>query len=366
MIPLFERYPLLRERLPYVALGEFPTPIEKLERLGDELGMGSLYLKNDGMSARIYGGNKIRKLEFLLGHARTARATEVLTFGYAGSNHALATAICAEQLGVRTIAMLLPQPNARYVRRNLLMAHRCGSELHAQPNIPALSAATLFQLCRHRAATGRVPEVIAAGGSSARGTVGYVNAGLELERHVAAGELAEPDAIYVAAGSMGTAVGLMIGLRVAGLGTRVVPVRVTDVRFVNARRMVKLFRNTTTLLHSLDPSFPALELSDTDVHIREEFFGDGYAAFTESGVEAMARIRATEALSLEGTYTGKALAALIHDVRTGELQDETVVFWNTYNGRDFSSRIQGIDYHELPRPFHRYFEEPVQALDGGA
>lgn len=366
MIPLFERYPLLGERLPYVALGAFPTPIKKLERLGQEVGMASLYLKNDGVTGKIYGGNKIRKLEFLLGHARNAGAKEVLTFGYAGSNHALATAIYAKQLGLRAIAMLLPQPNARYVRRNLLMAHRCGAELHAQPNIPALSAATLFQLWRHRAATGRFPEVIVAGGSSPRGTVGYVNAALELEHQVATGQLPVPDAIYVAAGSLGTAVGLMVGLRAVGLETRVVPVRVTDARFVNVRRMVTLFRNTSALLHSLDPSFPALELPHADVRIREEFFGGGYAVFTENGVEAMARIETAEALSLDGTYTGKALAALLHDVHRGQLEGETAVFWNTYNGRDCSGLTQGLDYHELPRALHRYFEEPVQALDGGA
>ena len=131
MIPLFEQYPLLQEKLPYISLGEFPTPIQRLDQLGAKLKIGQLYIKRDDLSGKIQGGNKIRKLEFILGSALRSGAKEVITFGGAGSNHALATAIYAQQVGLKSISMLMPQPNANYVRRNLAMSHYYGAELHS-------------------------------------------------------------------------------------------------------------------------------------------------------------------------------------------------------------------------------------------
>ena len=98
MIPLFAQYPSLKERIPYVSLGEFPTPIEHLSKLGMEIGADHLYLKHDGLSGSLYGGNKIRKLEFILADALQKRVKQVLTFGFAGSNHALATAVYAHKM----------------------------------------------------------------------------------------------------------------------------------------------------------------------------------------------------------------------------------------------------------------------------
>ena len=101
MIQLFKQYPLLKERIPYVKMGEYPTPIMHLKKLGKEIGTDSLYLKHDGLSSQIYGGNKVRKLEFLLGDALHQESKEVLTFGFAGSNHTLATSVYAQKLGLK-------------------------------------------------------------------------------------------------------------------------------------------------------------------------------------------------------------------------------------------------------------------------
>ena len=117
MIELFKNYPLLKEKLPYISLGNFPTPVEKLEKMGSKLGLDNLYIKRDDISGTTYGGNKVRKLEFVLGQALKSGVKEVMTFGFAGSNHALATAVYANKLGLRSISMLFPQPNAYYVRK---------------------------------------------------------------------------------------------------------------------------------------------------------------------------------------------------------------------------------------------------------
>jgi len=125
MIPLFKQYPSLKEKLPYAQLGEFPTPILRLNQLGKEVGAEQLYIKNDGVSGLDYGGNKIRKLEFIMGEALRKNAKAVLTFGFAGSNHALATAVYAHKLGLQCISILLAQPNAQYLRKNLLFSRVC-------------------------------------------------------------------------------------------------------------------------------------------------------------------------------------------------------------------------------------------------
>jgi D-cysteine desulfhydrase len=326
MIPLFEQYPLLREKLAYVPLGEFPTPVQKLERLGAELGVSQLYIKRDDLSGRAYGGNKPRKLEFILGSALRSKATEVITFGGAGSNHALATAIYTRQIGLKTISMLMPQPNAQYVRRNLLMSHCCGAELHlcgadleSVRNTPLVYAATIYQLLRHRLKKGLFPYFIPPGGSSPLGLVGFVNATLELRGQIASGEMPEPEYIYVPCGSMGTAAGLTLGLRAAKLGGRVVSVAVCGEKLTNTKAMIKLINKTNSLLCSLDASFPRFEFSKTDVGIRHDYFGKRYALFTDEGVEAASLMRECEGIKLDGTYTGKALAALKHDAKSGSL-----------------------------------------------
>jgi 1-aminocyclopropane-1-carboxylate deaminase/D-cysteine desulfhydrase-like pyridoxal-dependent ACC family enzyme len=364
MLPLFEDYPRLQDELPHVNLGRFPTSVQKLDRLGEEVGVHQLYIKRDDLSGELYGGNKVRKLEFLLGDALRAQVKEVVALGYAGSNHALATAVYANQLGLRSISMLMPQPNARYVARNLLMSHNSRAELHHVRNLWLMYPATFYQLARHRAKTGRFPRLIAVGGSSPLGTLGYVNAAFELKRQIEEGELPEPARIYVAAGTMGTAVGLMLGIQTAGLRSQVIPVRVTSESFVNPTKAVRLFDQTNSLLRSAEPSFPRFELSEGEVGIRHGFIGQGYAHFTEEGMRAVRLMKECEGIKLEGTYTGKTLASLIEDASRQDLSHEVVLFWNTYNSVDFSDAIADMDYLQLPGSFHQYFEEDVQPLDG--
>ncbi len=231
MIPLFAQYPSLKGKIPHVSLGNFPTPIEHLSKLGTEIGADHLYLKHDGISGPLYGGNKIRKLEFLLADALHKKAKEVLTFGFAGSNHALATAVYAHKMKLKCISMLLAQPNAQYVRHNLQYSHVCGAELHHYKNEMAMYLPILIWLFGRFLRHGKFPYIILPGGSSPLGAVGYVNAGFELKEQIARGLLPEPDKIFVPLGTMGTAVGLMIGLWAAGLKTHwIFPKKVDTVK----------------------------------------------------------------------------------------------------------------------------------------
>ncbi|MBN1847961.1 MAG: pyridoxal-phosphate dependent enzyme [Deltaproteobacteria bacterium] len=363
MIPLFEQYPLLKEKIPYTQLGTFPTPVRHLKNLGKKMGIDYLYLKDDGLSSTMYGGNKVRKLEFLLGDALHKGAKEVLTFGFAGSNHALATAVYTRKLGLKSISILLAQPNAWYVRRNLLFSHVCGAELHHFRNEIAAYIPTIIILLQKKVRLGKFPYIIGPGGSSPLGAIGYVNAGFELREQVSMGLIPEPDTIFIPLGTMGTALGLSIGLKAAGLKTRVVPVRVTDEKYANKKKFFKLFEKTMALALSLDASFPRVEISADEMDIQHDFFGEQYACFTEQGMAAIDLLERSEGIRLEGTYTGKAMAALIDHLRRNGARNEVILFWNTHNTRNFSDVINEIDYHQLHRRFHRYFEEDVQPLD---
>jgi len=360
MLPLFQEYPTLRAHLAHVLLAELPTPVVRLTTLESHLGLDQLYVKRDDLSGPVYGGNKIRKLEFLLADAVSKRHREVLTFGCVGSNHALATAIYASSLNMRSLNVLLPQPNAAYVQRNLLLSYRYGADLRVYTDEATLHKQTARLIEERKDEIGSAPYIIPFGGSSPLGTVGFVNAAFELANQVRDGLVPEPDVIYVATGSMGTAAGLMLGLKAVGLKTRVVPVRVVGDRFTNAKSFRTLYAETAALLANADPGFHAVPLRDDEPDMRHDFYGEEYARFTPEGNAAVRRLRTTEGITLEGTYTGKAFAALLADVEAGKLKDQVVLFWNTYNSRDMVPLILDMDYHNLPVETHRFFEESLQ------
>ena len=362
---LFESYPRLRAALPFIALGTFPTPVERLHGLEQMLGsrVSALCMKRDDLSGRLYGGNKVRKLEFILARAMQRGCSEVLTFGGAGSNHALATALYARELGLRGVSMLIPQPNSRCVRQNLLRGLGAGAEFHQSPGMLTTAFATLAQLARHRLRTGRFPYLIAPGGSSPVGMIGFVNAAFELKQQIDAGLLSEPDCIYAASGSMGTVIGLLLGLKAAGLRAKIVAVRVTPAQFSSVRKARRLFAATNAILCGADPSFPNVQFPAADFLFCHDFYGREYGRYTPEAMEAVELFGQTTGVRLEGTYTGKTLAALLADVRAGRLEGKKALFWNTYNSSGLNDESGDIDYHSLPKSFHRYFEEEVQPLD---
>jgi D-cysteine desulfhydrase len=362
-------FPALVQSLPRVELATLPTPVERLTRVAAGLGVRDLWCKRDDVCARPYGGNKVRKLELLLGATRAAGAGGLLSYGAAGSNHVAATALYARRCGLRTVFLLLPQPPSRLVRRNLLLAAANGAELVLYP--PGVSMRytgppTQEQLARYLERHGAPPVILPFGGTSPLGTVGYVAAAFELRDQVAAGLLPAPDLLYVAVGSLGTAAGLLLGLKAAGLRTRVIGVRTVDAHFATAERLLAHARQTRELLCSLDPTFPRPPLRRRDVELREELLGDGYGWLTDAAQDAVRRAEESEGLQLEGIYTGKAFAALLADAAAGRLRHRTALFWLTCNSLDLTPELRDTDYRSLPAPLHPYFEGPLQPLEAWA
>jgi hypothetical protein len=190
------------------------------------------------------------------------------------------------------------------------------------------------------------------------GTLGFVNAAFELAEQC--GDVV-PDVIYVACGTMGTVAGLALGLRLAGLKTRINAVSVVPQSLATANGIVQLFVAANRKLHEINPTIPLLDDPLVNLTLRDEFFGNGYAEATSECTQAVALIRNTEDIALETTYTGKALAALIHDARCERLAGQRIVFWNTYNARPYPPAVNAAQETSLPDWARHYLSTDTEA-----
>lgn len=357
-LSLFQRFPSLRPALPKAKLTELPTPAHRLNNLERALGASELWIKRDDQGGQWYGGNKPRKLEFLLGEALAQGARTVITFGTLGTHHGLATTICAGKLGLETVLILVDEPVRDETRTNLLLCHAHGAKLCYAGTRRRATALGAWQWLLHCHPLRRqFPYLIMPGGSTPRGAIGYVNAALELEEQVRAGELPEPDFIFVAVGSNGTMAGLEAGLRLTGLRTKVIGVRVSDQVQIKAESIAKLANDTLSLLGRHEPEVAsAPRVVAEDVTIWHGYLGQGYAYPTPEAKRAIGLMAEDEGIKLEFVYTGKTLAALIDAVGRPEFQDKRILFWNTYNSMPVPGPVHDeLDFRRLPPAFRQFF-----------
>lgn len=339
--PLLRRFPGLS--LPRVPLLAGPTPVRRVTELEAEIGAAGLWLKDDGRSAPPYGGNKPRKLEWLLGAARAAGRTRVLSIGADGSNYCLATAIHGTRAGFTVELLVSPQPPTDGVRRNIELALGAGATYAA-----AGGDAGLLWRWGRRALFDGSTQATWFGGSSPLGTVGFVDAALELAEQVASGELPPPDVIVLPTGSVGSHAGLVLGLRLAGLPIDVVGVRVTPKILGNAAMVAAVANRTSALLHRADPTIPRIVVKSSEIRVHDGFFGEGYGVLTPASAAAMERAQAI-GLTLDPTYSSKAFAAALTEPT---LAGRTVLFWNTYNACSLDDLPRG-DPATLPAALRR-------------
>jgi len=341
------RYPTLGERLGRESFAVLPTPIVH-HRTGNR-SHHRIAIKCDDLTGTLYGGNKVRKLEYALWPARERNKKCIATFGASGSNHALATALYARSLGYDCVCFLVHQPATSSVRDTLLTHLSIGTEIVRFGGGRAKRIATLRKHLQ-----GRRAWIVPAGGSSWLGTMGFVNAGLELADQIDAGSLSTPDRIYIATGTMGSAVGLALGLALANLDVIVESVRVSMTHIANESIMQRLLEKTVYMMQRLDPSIPKNIARRVQLRLRHNFFAGGYAKTDERTDHAIAFARDQLGIQLECTYTGKAMAALLHDLQKSS--GGNVLFWNTYNSVSLPIPAVDPDIARLPDEFRRYVE----------
>ncbi len=348
--PLFERFVRLREGVARVSLGHWPTPVDDAVAFAKAHGLASLHIKREDQACAECGGNKVRGLELLLAEARACDAKSIITLGSAGSHHISRTAYHAAKFDMRVTAVYLEQPPTAYAPRNISHAIRHGATyIHAN----FLTAVPKFLLAKARLSSGDGGSCyyMPPGGTSPLACIGHVNAALELRRQIDAGLLPAPDYIYVALGSLGTAAGLALGCRIAGLAARVVGVVVSYQWYCTRSRWTRMANRTLRLMRRIDPAVPWLPLRKRDVDIVRTARGEGYALATEAGMSLADEMQRLEGLTLDAAYTSKVVDGMLQFIERGRLHDRRHLFWNTYAPMSEAK----IEPEKIPLPLRKYF-----------
>jgi len=315
------------DRVPHCNLGTYPTPIVRLERLSLELNR-TVFVKRDDTLGPAAGGNKTRKLEFLLADALKMGATTVSTVGGPQSNHARLTAASARMLGLEC-HLLLFGSEPKLTTGNLLLDRLVGAHLHFIPPGPIAAGPCAFETLDtyvRAEATKRIGDHyhVPLGGSNGLGSLGYVRAALEIEKQAQAAGIADAW-IVVATGSGGTLAGLLAGLRTIGSSLRVVGIDVASI-WSNYPELVARMANDSLEILDIPERVAAADVAI----IEDTYVGRGYAVPTKEGSAAIERVAQSEGILLDPTYTGKAFGGLLDLHATGHFgDDQPVIFWHT-------------------------------------
>ncbi|MDQ3035687.1 MAG: pyridoxal-phosphate dependent enzyme [Myxococcota bacterium] len=338
MTLLVQRWPRL-SAIPHAPLGRFPTPLEVGTKLSAVVG-AEVSIKRDDLTGELYGGNKVRKLEYLLGQALAEGADTIVTTGAVGSHHVLATALYGARHGFEVHGMLMPQVRTPHVEKNARAMLAAGATLHPISSFAMFPGALAALIAKLRLQKKRL-FVIGPGGSDAAGVLGYVEAGLELGQQLLRVEVREPDAIYVALGTGGTAAGLAVGLAAAGVMAEIVAVRVTPRALIRKGMLSTLTRGLVQKLRGMTDRFPGVaDIAMKNLTIEEGFLGEGYGIATGAGREAARVVEETEGLVLDGSYTGKTMAALIAHAR-GARRGQRLIYVHTLSSAPMQPLLEG-------------------------
>lgn len=311
---------MLIDRLPRVRLGLLPTPVHRLERLEKLLGGPELWIKRDDLTGFGAGGNKVRKLELLLGDATTKGADTVITAGRAQSNHARQTAAAAAALGWKCILVLMGQRPAE-ITGNLLLDDLFGAFVVWAGDRPVQEV--MDEVANELRGQGRCPYIVPYGGSNELGAAAFAEAVAEMNTQ--AREIGVSfDRVIFASGSAGTHAGMVTGAYAVGFKGQMLGVAV-DRQEAGLVSMVESLAAKTASLLDLQGA-PPVDL----VHLNEDYLAGGYGIMGEPEKEAIHLMARTEGILVDPVYTGRALAGLIDLVRKGEIgRHERALFWHT-------------------------------------
>ena len=304
--------------LPRKGFAHLPTIIEHLPRLTKTLGGPDLYIKRDDQTGLAMGGNKTRKLEYLMGQALAEGSDLVLTTGAAQSNHCRQTAAAAARCGVDcTLVLVEPMPEiptANLFLDNLLGADLIWTEKSNRDEI-------LHQAYQKAAQNGRKPFLIPYGGSNPVGAYAYFAAVEEM-----LGQLSNdlPDWIVFASSSGGTQAGLVAGAQAHQLDTKILGISVDETEEVLSARVSSL---ASEVSHQYGNK---VDISPEKILVSDKYLGDGYGVINENDREAIRLFAELEGILLDPVYTGRAGAGLLDLIRTGVFKkNERILFWHT-------------------------------------
>jgi L-cysteate sulfo-lyase len=320
-------------RFPRVRFAHLPTPLEPLPRLSEALGgKAQFWVKRDDCTGLAGGGNKTRKLEFLLGEALQQGADTLVTQGAVQSNHVRQTAAAAARFGLACESILegrVPTNAVDYNRSgNVQLDDLLGAKLRHVPAGSDMNAA-LQTVAEEVRARGGKPYVIPGGGSNTVGSLGYVECAIEMVTQANALGLVI-DRIVTATGSAGTHAGLVAGLALIGADIPVLGIGVRAPKEAQETNVFKLALATAEKLGHPERVTREQVVADCD------YVGEGYGLVDHAVIEALKLAARTDALLLDPVYTGKAMKGLIALAKQGRFDGETVVFLHTGGAQGLS------------------------------
>ena len=309
--------------LPRQSLGFFPTPLVELPRLSQALGGPLIFMKRDDLTGLALGGNKTRKLEFILGEALAQGADCIITAGAAQSNHCRQTAAAAAQLGLECHLVLGGQQPAE-AKGNLLLDELLGAQLHWAGE--HRKGEDINELAERLRAAGKKPFVVPYGGSNELGAAAFVEALYELKTQITA-LVMPPQTIVFASSSGGTQAGLMVAKKLLNWDVELLGIKIDKQEGDSQtfeQSVLELARSTARLLGV------EAEFSLSDVQLNGDYLGQGYGVVGEAEREAIRLTAQLEGILLDPVYTGRAMAGMIDLIRSGKIGTEApVLFWPT-------------------------------------
>ncbi len=346
---------------PHIPLAHLPTPIELLDRLSRKLSGPKLLVKRDDLSGTPLTGNKIRKLEFFAKAALDTGCDTLITCGAIQSNHARATAVVAAKLGLNSYLVLRGEAGPP-AESNLLLDQLVGAEVEFVTHAQYFKA---LDIMHHRAQglaqKGRKAYVIPEGGSNALGCMGYIKAVRELKAQLEAMGR-KIDYIVSPVGSGGTLAGLILGVKLFGLESRVIGINVSSTAEHHTKRVRRILDDTIQQF-KLD-----IEIDQSDIEIIGGYVGLGYAKSRLEEIEFIKMVAQTEGLILDPVYTGKTMYGLADQIKQGRFgREHSILFVHTggifglftRSLSDFGVRSEASEKYS---PFFRSFEENSMSI----
>lgn len=311
------------DQLPRYALAEFPTPIHYLETFSRALNGPAVYMKRDDLTSLGMGGNKTRKLEFLIGEALKQGKDTLVTAGGLQSNHCRLTAAAAAKAGLSCHLVLNGTP-PKQMEGNLLLDKIFRASVHYCDRKDRDEK--LIQVAEELSASGKNPYVIPVGGSNSVGSVGYVNAMLELEAQLKQMQMT-PDAIVFATSSGGTQAGLTLGAKITGYKGQVLGISIDQTKTGDEPfpPILKKIANTTAQRIGYE-----IQMTEKDFSLNCDYLGAGYAMPGDLEFDAIRDLARDEGILLGPVYTARAMGGLIDLVKKGVFKKgQTILFWHT-------------------------------------
>jgi D-cysteine desulfhydrase len=350
---LFDAFPALAEVVPWLPLAHVPTPVDSCTAIESWLDRGGVFMKRDDLVSPLYGGNKVRRYEFLLADARRRGATRIVTAGGLASTQAMATVLFGRELGFDVCVVLFDQPWTKFARESLLGFASSSAEIVHGGGYVMTAARTWAALRRSRGS-----YLVLPGAASPLANLGYIDAMLELASQVERGEAPKPDVIVLPTGSSGTLAALALGAAHLGWDTEIVGVRITTPIACNRFTVDRIVAQTDRFLARHEPRWRSMR-GNVRYSLWGDALGKGYGFPTAESIDGARQVEKLIGAPGEVTYSGKALAALRSFGALPGNRDRTILLWNTLSS--VRPRPEPHAAERLPPSLRRLLDRPCVA-----